>query len=134
MADTVSTKVLFIGNNLYSIRITGVSDGTGETADTIKIDKSSLIGPLGREPEKINVMDITWDISGWDGINLEWDGTTDAVAFILSTNGFEDFSKVGGSIADNTDGTGDLLMNQVGTAAAGNTYTITLNCRLKGGI
>jgi len=133
MTDAVSTKVLFTGNNIYSIRITGVSDGTGES-DVVKIDKSSLIGPKGVEPARIKVMDISWDISGWEGINLEWDGSTDAVAFVLSTNGYEDFAKVGGLVADNSDGTGDLLLTTVGTGASGDTYTITLNCRLKGGI
>lgn len=133
MVDTVSTKVLFSGSNNYSIRITGVSDSTGES-DVVKIDKSSLVGPLGREPENIKVMDITWDISGWDAVNLEWDGSTDSVAFVLSTNGFEDFSKTGGLVADNADGTGDLLLTTVGAGAIGDSYTITLNCVLRGGI
>jgi len=133
MADAVSTKVLFTGNNIYSVRITGNSDGTGET-DVVKIDKSSLAGPLGVEPNKIRIDEVTWDISGWDGINLEWDGTTDSVALVLSTNGYTDFRPDGGLIADNTDGTGDLLLSTVGTPAAGYTYVIYLRCRLKGGV
>lgn len=131
MADAVDTQVLFSGGNQYAVRLTGLSDGTGETA-VLKVDKSSLIGPLGAAPSKLRIDEISWDISGWDGVVLDWDGTTDTHAMVLSTNGYMDFRPVGGLVSDNADGTGDLLLTTKGTATANFTYVITIFFRLKG--
>lgn len=133
MVDTVSSDVLFSGNNRYIVRLYGVSDGTGET-DVVKIDKSALAGPdRGNAPSKIKIESIQYDIQGHAKVTLEWDGTTDTPILVMAGQGFKDFELDnigGGLVSDNADGTGDVLLTS--SATAGASYDITINCRLKG--
>jgi len=131
MVDTVSTDVLMDGNNIHIVRLTGVSDSTGET-NVVKVDLSTLTGPdNGVATGSLRVDLIEYDVQGYSHINLEWDGTTDTNLARLSGQGMKVYqTPYGGLQDDSTGGTGDILLTSVG-AAANASYDITLHLRKK---
>lgn len=132
MADTVDSLVVFSGKNRYVVRLTNVSDGTGESA-VIKVDKSTLIGPdLVNEPGKLVLEEVQWSIQGFSSVRLLWDHTTDDEMCVLGAgNGYFNFKNAGGLVDPASAGqTGDILLTTAG-AVAGATYDITLVVRLK---
>ena len=131
MADTVDSLVVFKGQRRYSVRLTNVSDGTGESA-VPKVDISTLTGPNGIAPTKTVVEEIQWSIQGFTNVSLFWDHTTDdEIAKLGSGNGYFNFRQLGG-LTDpaSAGGTGDILLTTAG-AVSGATYDITLVIRLK---
>lgn len=138
MADAVDTEVLFNGTRKYKVRITNISDGTGETA-VAKVDRSGLIGPNGVAPSKLVIEQIEYSVAGFEEVTLKWDDATDETIAVLSGDGYKDYREAGGLVPDASpsalgDATGDILLttNAGGTAeAAGDNYDITLHLRLK---
>jgi len=139
MADTIKNHVLSDSDERYAVHLTGVSDGTGESA-VIKVDKSTLLAlPYGTaaaaEPVSLDIEQIRWAIQGFSYIKLHWDHTTDDTAMLLCGSGYDDFRGEGGMLGNRTPrgladprssgDTGDLLLTSVG-AASGATYDITL--------
>lgn len=132
MADTVDTIVQLSGKHRYWVRLTGISDGTGET-DVIKVDKSTLVNSNGVEPTRLNLVSVQWSIQGYSSIRLEWDHTTDDEMVILGPgNGYMDFSDAG-ALADPASAgqTGDVILTSAG-AVSGATYTIVLELVMTG--
>lgn len=131
MADTVDSNVILSGKRRYIIRLTNVSDGTGESA-VIKVDKSTLTDSTGQEPGSLTIDSIQWAIQGFTSVRLFWDHTTDDEIAVLSLAGFFDYT-YGGGLADprSAGGTGDVLLTTAG-ATSGATYDITLTLKLKG--
>lgn len=134
MADAVDSVVIFSGRKRYKVRLTNISDGTGESA-VVKVDKSTLTGLDGTEPSKLVVEKIEYDVQGFTSIRLYWDHTTDdEIAVLGPGTGYMDFTDNGmfqglidpGSAGD----TGDILLTTNGHSS-GDTYTITLTLRLK---
>lgn len=130
MPVTADSKVLFTGRNKYVVRLTGISSDTTDEADVVKVDKSTLTGPDGTEPGRVVLEKIEWSIQGFTYVLLEWDHTTDITQLVLSGDNYMDFCSVGGLQATGSGGTGDIILSTSG-AGAGDTYTITLYCRLK---
>ena len=127
MADVVDTNVVFSGTRRYIVRLTNISDGTGESG-VIKVDKSTLVNSNGVEPAAINVESIQWTMGGFQSVRLYWDHTTDDEIDVLSTtSGFRDYT-LGGVLKDprSTGGTGDILLTTAG-AISGATYDIVLS-------
>jgi hypothetical protein len=126
MADTVDSLVMFSGKRRYKVRLTNVSDGTGEAA-VVKVDRSTLTNLNGVEPTRIAIERIDYDISGMS-IRLHWDHTTDDEIAVLSGVDSRCYSP---PLVDpnSTGGTGDVLLTTVGHTAA-DTYDITLHCVL----
>jgi len=130
MADTVSTQVLADTSGVkFVAKLTNFSDGTGETL-VKKIDASELTfmsedgnRTIARVYYSINVSDSK------SGIELIWDGTTNATALFLSGNGFMDFRTDGNSITNNAGTpTGDILLSTK-NFANGDNYTIIVEFR-----
>jgi hypothetical protein len=136
MADAVTTDVLFNSNNRRTIKITNISDGTGESAVT-KIDRTTLTGPnLVDAPTKLVVEEIDYDVQGFTYVKLQWvDATNQEIAMLAGQN-YKDFSYLGGFTPDDfTDQAanptrGDIVLTTVG-AVSGDTYDITITVRLK---
>lgn len=132
MADTVTTNVVFNGNRKYTVQLSNISDGTGES-DVVKVDISTLIGPdKVNAPTAVAIEQVQWSIQGFTSVRVEWDHTTDDEALTLGAgNGYLDFRSSGG-LRDprSTGGTGDILFTTAG-AVSGATYDITLFLRLK---
>ena len=130
MADTVTSQVLFAGTKKRSVKLTNVSDGTGES-DVVKVDVSALTGPDGSAPTSATVEEIWWDIQGFTSVRLEWDATTDDPIAFLSGTGYLDFTQLGGARDPKSTGTtGDIMLTTAG-AVSGATYTIVLVVRLE---
>lgn len=131
MADTVDTLVVHKGKKIYTVRLTNISDGTGESA-VAKVDISTLTGPNGAAPSYTKIREISWSIQGFTSVRLFWDHTTDDEIAVLGTGtGYMDWTGVGGLIdPKSSGGTGDILLTTAGTTS-GNTYTITIVVELK---
>ena len=130
MADTVDALVVRNSPREYVVRLTNVSDATGESA-VVKIDISTLTGPQRIAPTAVSVQEISWKIQGFTSIRLFWDHTTDDEIAILSGNGYISYRESGGLMDPRTTGgTGDVLLTTAGAASAA-TYDITIAVRLK---
>ena len=132
MVDTVDSRVLYSSPRRYVVRLTNISDGTGESG-VAKVDKSTLTGPDGTEPGRLMVERLEWSIDGMQ-VRLYWDHTTDDEIAVLSGSGFFDYTD-GGRFAGLVDpasagGTGDILLT-TNAHTAGDGYDITLYLRLK---
>lgn len=127
MADAVATQVLYESKSEYVVKLTNVSDGTGESA----VDK---IDPAALSPT-CSTVTIDKIIYATDGmaVRILWDATTDVVAFVVpnSQHGVYDFTRIrpGGLI--NNAGTGVTGKVQFTTFghSSGDSYSIILVCR-----
>jgi hypothetical protein len=131
MADTVDTLVIFKGTRLYSVRLTNVSDATGESA-VAKVTLSALALANGVAPTAVKVREILWSIQGFTSVRLFWDHTTDDEIAVLGTGtGYANYSGFNGLMDPRSaGGTGNILLTTAG-AAIGATYDITLVLELK---
>lgn len=130
---TATVQTLVSGNNKLSISIQGVFN-TSDSTDVVAIDRSTLIGPDRKNvPTKIRIDEITWAITGFNYIKLEWDDGTDEHIEYLSSANYMDYRPDGGKIMSatpNDPADGDLLITESG-GSAGGTYTIHIRCTLK---
>lgn len=126
-----ATRYLIKGTRNIVVNVTGTFSVADET-DTIIIDKSTLIGPLGVEPGSIRVDEITWSVSpGFDSVRLEWDHTTDDIVDNYQGQGYMDYLPYGGKNDPKSAGdTGDLILSTTGGAALDN-YSLLISCTLK---
>ncbi len=125
MADSVDSLVVYNGKRKYIVRLTNVSDGTGESA-VIKVDISTLFKLDGTAPTKTSVKEIYWNIQGFSSVRLFWDHTTDDEIAMLSGSGYMDLTETPGLVDPaSAGGTGDILLTTA-NAASGATYTIIL--------
>lgn len=136
MADAVTVNVISNTDKYYTVHLTNVSDGTGESA-VVKVDKSTLTDINEREPMSLNIATIRWAMQGFSSIQVLWDHTTDDKALVLSGSGYDDFVNggIGGHVMPSglpdprsAGGTGDILLTTVGASATA-TYDITLTLR-----
>ncbi len=132
MADTVTSAVLPAATGQstrhYGVRLTNVSDGTGES-NVVKIDISTLTGPDGLTTTTFPIEELVWNIQGFTSVRLTWDHNTDIVIDILSGQGYRDYRNYGLLCDSGTGGTGDVLLTTAG-AVSGATYDITIIGRL----
>lgn len=126
MADAVTSRVLNNGPRSYVVHLTGISDGTGESA-VIKVDISTLRLANGLAPTKTAIAEVQWSIQGFSSVRLLWDHNTDDTAVVLGQgNGYMEFATIG-NLPDpaSAGGTGDILLTTA-TSVADASYDITL--------
>lgn len=126
MADTVDTKVVRNANGRYCVKLTNISDGTGESG-VVKIDVSTLTNASGATATKFQVRRIEYNIQGFTSVRLHWDAATDDEIAVLPTgSGVLDFTPEGG-LNDPQSATpvGDVKLTTANTTS-GNTYDITI--------
>lgn len=124
MADTVDSLVTLNGKHRYVIRLTNISDGTGESAVT-KITKSALTNLYGVAPNKLCLVEVKWSIQGFTSVRLHWDATTDDEIVVLAAgNGWHVFEP---ALIDpaSSGSNGNVLLTTAG-AGTGATYSIEL--------
>jgi len=122
MADAVTSQTIFDGKKKTIIKLTNISDGTGEAA-VLKVDVSGL-SPAA---SKVRINKV-WYMTEGMAVRLLWDATADVVALLLPQNTSDtlDFESIGGIQNNGGAGvTGDLLLTTVGHTA-GDTYCIIL--------
>ena len=129
MADAVTTQTILDdgGKNLI-VKLTNISDGTGESAVT-KVDVSALAAREdGTACSSVLIEKVSHSIIGFTQVQLLFDATTDTIALGLAqdSTGHMDFSEFGG--LQNTSGsgkTGDIKLTTIGAANL-DSYVIVL--------
>lgn len=120
MADTVTTQTVIDGPRNTVVKLTSVSDGTGEAA-VLKVDVSTLLGA----PSDVAIRRVHYCVQGMVA-TLLWDATADVRIVDLAGDGCFDFSAFGGLTNNAGAGkTGDILLTTTGHTA-GDSYTIVL--------
>ncbi len=128
MADTVTSEVVFSGLTKYAVRLTCISDGSGESGVT-KVDISGLIGA----PTYTAIEETSWDVQGFSSVQLYWDHSSDDIIDVMSGRGARSYKDLGYLFdPQSAGGTGDILLSSSG-AVAGATYDILLVIQLRGG-
>ena len=127
MADTVASQTIDDGPRYAVIKLTNVSDGTGESAVT-KVDVSSLASNAnGVACTGATIQKIWWQCTGMK-VSILFDATSDVLAIQLGENqsGYHDYTSFGGLTNNAGSGkTGDIKFTTVGHSS-GDTYTIIL--------
>lgn len=125
MADAVASQVLHDGPTSVTVKITNISDGTGESAVT-KVDVSALTPA----PAEVALMKLLYSTDGL-AVRLLWDADTDTLAWAIPANQSDciDFGEFGGVINDaGTGKTGDVKLTTVGHSS-GDSYSIIAEFR-----
>jgi hypothetical protein len=130
MADTVTSQTIADTSGVkFVTKLTNFSDGTGETLIK-KVDASELT--FMTEDGNRKISKIWYSINtnnNKSGVELIWDGTTNATALFLSGNGYWDLRTAGNEIANNaTTPTGDVLLSTK-NFVSGDNYTIIVEFR-----
>ena len=130
MAATVTTQTIADTSGVkFVAKLTNLSDGSGETL-VKKIDASELT--FMSEDGNRSIARVYYSINTSDrksGVEILWDGATNATALFLSGQGFMDFRTDGNSIPNNaTTPTGDVLLSTK-NFASGDNYTIIVEFR-----
>ena len=135
MADAVASQTIVDGPSFVALKLTNISDGTGESA-VVKVDVSALEADsrTGLSCTDVNIERIWWQCIGMK-VRILFDADTDVMAIELGENqsGDHDYSIFGGLINNaGTGKTGDVKFTTVG-ASSGDTYTVILYMRKKFG-
>ena len=135
MADAVASQTIVDGPSFVALKLTNISDGTGESA-VVKVDVSALEADsrTGLSCTDVNIERIWWQCIGMK-VRILFDADTDVMAIELGENqsGNHDYSIFGGLVNNaGTGKTGDVKFTTVG-ASSGDTYTVILYLRKKFG-
>jgi len=130
MADTVTTQTIADTSGVkYVIKLTNISDGSGEILIK-KIDASETT--FMSEDGARAIARVYYSINTSDkksGVELVWDGETNATALFLSGQGFMDFRTDGNSFTNNAiTPTGDVLLSTK-NFATGDNYSLIVEFR-----
>ena len=130
MADTVTTQTIADTSGVkYVIKLTNLSDGSGEIL-VKKIDASETT--FMSEDGARAIARVYYSINASDnksGVELVWDGVTNATALFLSGQGVMDFRTDGNSFKNNAiTPTGDVLLSTK-NFATGDNYSLIVEFR-----
>ena len=134
MADAVTSQTLADGDKIAVVKLTNISDGTGESS-VKKIDVSALASnSAGAACAHATINQIWYDIGGMR-VALEWNATSNVVAAVLggsaaagNVSGHMDFRSFGGIKNNASSPTGDLDFTTSGHTNLDH-YTIVLEMR-----
>jgi hypothetical protein len=130
MADTITTQTVADTSGVkYVIKLTNVSDGTGETL-VKKVDASELTFMTEDGNRKISrVWYSVNTANSKSAVEIVWDGATNSTALLLGGSGYMDLRTAGNEIVNNaTTPTGDVLLSTK-NFAIGDNYTIIAEFR-----
>jgi len=130
MADTVTSQTIADTSGVkFVTKLTNFSDGTGETLIK-KVDASELT--FMTEDGNRKISKIWYSINTNNnkaGIEIIWDGATNATALFLSGNGYWDLRAAGNEVGNNaTTPTGDVLLSTK-NFVNGDNYTLIIEFR-----
>ena len=130
MADTVTSQTLSDTSGVkFVAKLTNFSDGTGETL-VKKVDASELT--FMTEDGNRKISKIWYSINTNNnkaGVEIIWDGPTNATALFLSGNGYWDLRSDGAEVTNNaTTPTGDVLLSTK-NFVNGDNYTLIVEFR-----
>jgi len=135
MADVTTSQILKDHAKAYAIKLTNISDGTGET-DVIKIDASALVANTGLSAERLTITKLFWSVASGTSatmsprITLKWAGSSNTTIVTLTGSGYWDLSTGGQCPLTNnaSSPTGDILLSTTGFTANA-AYTVVLEGR-----
>ena len=130
MADTVTTQTIADTSGVkFVTKLTNFSDGTGET-NVKKVDASELTFMTEDGNRKISKIWYSVNTNNNKaGVEIVWDGATNATAMFLSGNGYFDLRTAGNEITNNaTTPTGDVLLSTK-NFVTGDNYTLIIEFR-----
>lgn len=114
MADAVTSQTLVDGAKHLVVKLTNLSDGTGESA----VKKVDVTSP-------VKITRVHYNVTGMVA-TLLWDADTDVRILDLQGDGCFDFSRFGGLINNAGAGvTGDINLTTTGHTS-GDSYSIIL--------
>lgn len=121
MAITTTSQTLHDGERNVIMQFTGISDGSGQESDVIKVDVSEMSPPCDR----VRISKLSYDVQGGI-ITLSWAADTPVVFAQLSGENVIDYIREGG-LQNNADAsrTGDILLSTEGFEL-NSSYTIKL--------
>ena len=132
MADAVTSQTLVDGDKTAVIKLTNISDGTGESS-VKKIDVSALnANSNGDACTRVSITQVWYDVGGLR-VALEFDASSNVVGLVLggsaaagTTMGYMDFRSFNGIKNNAGSGiTGDIDLTTHGHTAHDH-YTIVL--------
>jgi hypothetical protein len=131
MADTVTSQTLKDSASTWAVKLTNVSDGTGE-AGVVKVSANTLVASNGGSTQRLSINKLFWNVSRGTSslqdprVTLTWRGTSNTTIVTLSGSGYWDLTTGGQAPLINNAGAGangDILLTTTGfTASAG--YTV----------
>ena len=131
MADTVTSQTLKDSASTWAVKLTNVSDGTGE-AGVVKVSANTLVASDGGSTQRLSINRLFWNVSRGTSslqdprVTLTWRGTSNTTIVTLSGSGYWDLTTGGQAPLINNAGAGangDILLTTTGfTASAG--YTV----------
>lgn len=132
MADAVTSQTLKDHAKGYAIKLTNISDGTGET-DVIKVDASTLIANTGVGAERLTITKLFWSVASGTSstmsprITLKWAGSSNTTIATLTGSGYWDLTTGGQCPFTNNAPapTGDILLSTTGFTANA-AYTVVI--------
>ena len=134
MADAVTSQTLVDTDKRAVIKLTNLSDGSGESA-VKKVDVSALNShPDGTACSRVTIDQIWYDVGGMR-VSLEWNASTNVVAMVLggsaaagNVHGHMDFRSFGGIKNNASSPTGDIDFTTSGHTNLDH-YTVILEMR-----
>lgn len=130
MSDIVTTQTLVDTSGIkYVIKLTNISDGTGET-DVTKITAASTTFMTQDGSRKISKVWFSVNTANpKSAVEIKWAGVTNSTALFLSGQGFFDFREAGDEITNNaTTPNGNVLLSTK-NFASGDNYTLIIEFR-----
>lgn len=133
MADTVTSQTLKDSASAWAVKLTNISDGTGE-AGVVKVSANTLIASDGGSTQRLSINKIFWNVARGTSslqdprVTLAWRGTSNTTIVTLTGSGTLDLTTNFQAPLTNNAGAGangDILLTTTGfTASAG--YTLIL--------
>jgi hypothetical protein len=133
MADTVTSQTLKDSASSWAVKLTNVSDGTGE-AGVVKVSANTLVASDGGSTQRLSINKLFWNVSKGTSslqdprVTLTWRGTSNTTIVTLSGSGTLDLTTNLQAPLTNNAGAGangDILLTTTGfTASSG--YTVIL--------
>jgi hypothetical protein len=124
MADVVTTQLLKDHAKGFAVKLTNISDGTGEVNVT-KVDASTLVANTGIGAERLTITKLFWSVASGTSatmsprVTLSWGGSTNTIITTLTGSGFWDLTAAGQCpLTNNAPApTGDILLSTAGFTA-----------------
>ncbi len=133
MADTVTSQTLKDSASTWAVKLTNISDGTGE-AGVVKVSANTLVASNGGSTQRLSINKIFWNVARGTSslqdprVTLTWRGTSNTTIVTLTGSGTLDLTTNLQAPLTNNAGAGangDILLTTTGfTASAG--YTVIL--------
>ena len=133
MADTVTSQTLKDSASSWAVKLTNISDGTGE-AGIVKVSANTLVASDGGSTQRLSINKLFWNVAKGTSslqdprVTLMWRGTSNTTIVTLTGSGTLDLTTGLQAPLTNNAGAGangDILLTTTGfTASSG--YTVIL--------